>query len=44
MAVALIEHIVNATIVQGIRRLDLVELLGLVGHLVQVVAHVASLP
>ena len=42
--VALIEHIVNATIVQRIRWLDLVELLGLVGDLVRVVAHVASLP
>jgi hypothetical protein len=42
--VALIEHVVNATIVQRIRRLDLVKLLGLVGDLVRVVSHVASLP
>ena len=38
VAVALIEHIVNATIVQRIGWLDLVELLGLVGDLVRVVA------
>ena len=42
--VALIEHVVNAAIVQRVGWLDLVELFGLVGNLVRVVGHVASLP
>ena len=42
--VALVEHIVDAAIDQGSLWLELVQLLGLVGDLVRVLAHVASLP
>ncbi len=42
--VALVKHIVHAAIDQGSLWLELVQLLGLIGNLVRVLAHVFSLP